>query len=393
MYDAVIIGSGLGGLLTGALLAKEGKSVYIAEKLNFYGGRCTAFDYKGYQIPTGAIHMIPFSRGPMKQVILDRLNLDIEFIDGGRAYVIHEDGTPEELTGGYTAKLFMKANLGDKIAKQYMDAFYEFALGIRSNEFSFKEKLNYIRFIKKYGHPRTPEGGFGNLTKKLVKFIKDHGGEMHLSTRAIDIIIDGNRANGIVVQRLGKTEIIKAHNVISNAGPKLTAELLGNKKYLLGKEYLKKLENHRTVPGIKIAVGCSHNVNPGPVTLTPFLNRVSGFSEPTIADPSLAPKGKHLILSHQEIRSDDIAHEIELGVQDIKSYIKDFDDSCEIISVHSYLRDHPVNHSPQGNDFSQFTKVKYLYLVGDGAKPSGLLMTEGVAESAKIVSDYILEGH
>ncbi len=392
MYDAAIIGSGLGGLLTGAMLAKEGKSVYIAEKLNFYGGRCTAFEYKGYQIPTGAIHMIPFSRGPMKQVILDRLNIDIEFIDGGRAYVVHEDGTPEELTGNYTAKLFLKASLGDKLAKQYMDSFYEFALGIRSSEFSYVEKLNYIRMIKKYGHPRTPQGGFGNLIKKLVKFIKDHGGEMHLSTRAIDVLVDGNVANGILVYRLGNTEIIKARNVISNIGPRLTAELLGKKRYLLGKQFIEKLKEHKTVPGIKIAVGCDHQVNPGPVTLTPFLKRVSGFSEPTIADPSLAPEGKHLILSHQEIRSSDINHEIELGVQDIKSYIKDFDESCEIISVHSYLNDHPVNHSPQGNDFSQFTKIKHFYLVGDGVKPSGLLMTEGVAESARIVADHILEG-
>ncbi len=42
-YDIVIIGSGLGGLVSAILLAKEGKSVCVLEKNNQYGGNLQTF--------------------------------------------------------------------------------------------------------------------------------------------------------------------------------------------------------------------------------------------------------------------------------------------------------------------------------------------------------------
>ena len=42
-YDVVIIGSGLGGLVSAVILAKEGKSVCVLEKNNQYGGNLQTF--------------------------------------------------------------------------------------------------------------------------------------------------------------------------------------------------------------------------------------------------------------------------------------------------------------------------------------------------------------
>ena len=39
-YDAIIVGGGLGGLITGGLLAKKGMETLIVEKNPFLGGRC-----------------------------------------------------------------------------------------------------------------------------------------------------------------------------------------------------------------------------------------------------------------------------------------------------------------------------------------------------------------
>ncbi|MBU4373185.1 MAG: NAD(P)-binding protein, partial [Euryarchaeota archaeon] len=58
-FDAIIIGSGLGGLLSGAILAKKGYKPLILEKLSFFGGKFTSFNYYGYEIPTGAFHALP----------------------------------------------------------------------------------------------------------------------------------------------------------------------------------------------------------------------------------------------------------------------------------------------------------------------------------------------
>src|SRR4030042_3225317 len=52
-YDIIIIGSGLGGLTSAALLSKAGYKTLVVEKLPFAGGRCATLDYHGYKISTG----------------------------------------------------------------------------------------------------------------------------------------------------------------------------------------------------------------------------------------------------------------------------------------------------------------------------------------------------
>ncbi len=47
-YDAIIIGSGIGGLITGAYLAEQGVKVLICEQHNQPGGCFTSFKRKGY---------------------------------------------------------------------------------------------------------------------------------------------------------------------------------------------------------------------------------------------------------------------------------------------------------------------------------------------------------
>lgn len=52
-YDIVIIGSGLGGLLTGALLSKQGYNVCIVEKNRILGGNLQTFKREGVVFDTG----------------------------------------------------------------------------------------------------------------------------------------------------------------------------------------------------------------------------------------------------------------------------------------------------------------------------------------------------
>src|SRR6185437_9945143 len=59
-FDAIIIGAGLGGLLSAAQLLQRGKRVVILERLPHCGGRFTAKTFQGAQISTGAVHMLPF---------------------------------------------------------------------------------------------------------------------------------------------------------------------------------------------------------------------------------------------------------------------------------------------------------------------------------------------
>ena len=70
----IVIGAGVGGLSSAAKLAQTSKyEVTLYERMSFAGGRFTQHDHDGFQIPTGAVHMIPHGKkGPFANLILGK---------------------------------------------------------------------------------------------------------------------------------------------------------------------------------------------------------------------------------------------------------------------------------------------------------------------------------
>ena len=48
-YDAVVVGGGIGGLITAGLLAKRGLETLVVEKAPFLGGTCRAMEWGGFR--------------------------------------------------------------------------------------------------------------------------------------------------------------------------------------------------------------------------------------------------------------------------------------------------------------------------------------------------------
>jgi hypothetical protein len=118
--------------------------------------------------------------------------------------------------------------------------------------------------------------------------------------------------------------------------------------------------------------------------------RIAGMVQPTNCDPSLAPAGKHLLISHQVIQSEDIEEEKRLAVADLQMMFGEtFEQHCHILTMSTYRGEWPVNRIAQGMDVSSNTPVQGLYLVGDAVKPSGYLMVEGVAQSVNHFLDLL----
>ncbi|MDG1901120.1 MAG: NAD(P)-binding protein [Bacteroidales bacterium] len=62
-YDSIILGSGLGGLLCGALMAKHGMKVLVLEKNYQYGGSLQSYNRKGYNFSTGLHYLGGLDKG------------------------------------------------------------------------------------------------------------------------------------------------------------------------------------------------------------------------------------------------------------------------------------------------------------------------------------------
>ncbi|MHA2212596.1 MAG: phytoene desaturase family protein [Candidatus Thorarchaeota archaeon] len=388
MSRVTIVGAGLGGLMTGALLAKKGFDVTVFERMNFLGGRFTSFEKDGVPIPTGAVHMIPHRKGPMKQILLDRLNLPLRLIDAGRPAIINKNGDEIDLGGIDAAKLFLKSMLRFSSAKRIMDSIYEFSIGLKGSEIPLRDRIAFMRRISSFSHHVTPQGGVKSVIDALVKSIRENNGTIRINHEVTSIKPMDHGGFEVEVE----SEHCRSEYVVANCSPQVLFGLLGNEARQLGPSFAQRVADNKPVPGIKIAVVCNHRVCPSSITFTPFLGVISGFSEPTIADPELAGQGRHLILSHQELEAGPIGEQIEVAMEDFRRFIPDFDESCRIVSTHVYRGVHPVNHASQCQDFEPVTDIQGLYLVGDGVKPRGYIMTEGVAKSVEIAVEEIAGG-
>jgi len=107
-YDAVVIGSGLGGLTAGALLAKAGYSVCLLERNFSLGGAASVFKV-GPLTVEASLHQTSDARNPrdLKHHILRELGIldEIEWLPTGPLYKVRGGPitAPFELPKGFTA--------------------------------------------------------------------------------------------------------------------------------------------------------------------------------------------------------------------------------------------------------------------------------------------------
>ncbi|CAJ0949434.1 unnamed protein product [Ranitomeya imitator] len=71
--DALVIGSGVGGLSAAAALAKAGKRVLVLEQHDQAGGSCHTFQEHGYEFDVGLHYVGQMHEGGMLRVIMDQL--------------------------------------------------------------------------------------------------------------------------------------------------------------------------------------------------------------------------------------------------------------------------------------------------------------------------------
>ncbi|WP_042697683.1 phytoene desaturase family protein [Thermococcus sp. PK] len=396
----VTIGAGLGGLLTSAFLARAGHEVTVLEKAPFVGGRFTNLNYQGFQLSTGALHMVPHGEdGPLAH-LLKLLNANVEivnsdpkgkfFIDGNlyhyregwkhlslkekaKAMKLLAEVKANKLPTGEDANMssweWLEEKIGDnEFVYLFIKSFLGWAVSLAPEEVPAIELAKEIKATLKWGGPGLIKGGCKAVTEELARIVRENGGNIITRKKAVEI--DENK----VITADG--EEYPYDVLISNIGIKETVELFGRNKF--DREYLKKVDSLKPAEGIKINVALKGKPRIGnTVVFTLDTKRINGYNEPSALTPELARDGYTLIMTHQALRSKDVKKEQKLGLEDLYYLFPELDKEGEVLMVQTYLDRNPVNRVASGMhlDFP----LENVYIVGDANKGEGGIEVEGIA--------------
>lgn len=408
-----IIGAGLGGLLAGAALSKD-HDVEIFERLEIYGGRFTNLPYRGFQLSTGAFHMIPHGpTGPLALLLKDvgamvnivKTKPDATFMKKDNTQISFYDfkdllsPSAQARIPAMLLRIFThsKGTVADMVGNDpewlaIANSCCGWALSTTADNTPATEAVAIIKNTRKfgangkYGTPGVPMGGCKAVVDALVEVIRANGGNIHVNSRVDSILVSDGKATGIVVNG----DKVSADMVISNIGHKLTSRMYDPK--FLEPKYGEVVNKVRPSAGIKIVLAAEEPLVGHPAAMfTPYTQRVNGINEVTHIDPSLAPEGMHLTMSHQTMRTDDVRNEIRLGLQDLRNMFPG--KKYSVLMVQSYRDDWPVNRISSGFDLGNLTPVKGLYIVGDGAKGKGGIEVEGIALGVRNLLDTLKKAY
>lgn len=264
-YDAIIIGSGIGGLTAGAILAKNGKKVLLLEKNNKPGGYASSFAKGNFTFET-SLHLISGAVCTAIKNILEKSGVteELEVLKPSYTYRSifpnHDISVPQNDLHKYIdilvrefpnekdniIKLFKKMLLVFcDINKSYasatshpnLDYYASISYSDMLSEFTNNLKLKSIiaQLWPYYGLPPTqmiasyfcflwsdymytgayyPKGGSQTISNKFVDVIKKNSGDVILNTEVKEIIVKRGTAKGVYTKNKGA---FFADSIISNA--------------------------------------------------------------------------------------------------------------------------------------------------------------------------------
>jgi phytoene dehydrogenase-like protein len=302
-YDAVVIGSGVGGLVAANLLAREGLSVLLVEQHYMAGGFCSTFRRAGYTFDA-ATHFYPLLGNP--ETLTGKLLADLgvetgwvrmdpvdtfHFPDGSRFRVPADLDTylarlraefPEEagaldaffaeVREAYLLGLlaYFRGRVRPRLeryrpltVRQVLDRHFrseKLKLLLTADcphwgsppcrtSFVFDSMLRLSYFLGNY----YPEGGSQAFADELALRFEERGGHILMSTRVDRILVEDGAARGVEMETvrgsLRGERTVRAGAVISNA------DLLQTYERLLGEARV-GAETLRAVRGLRPTYPC-----------------------------------------------------------------------------------------------------------------------------------------
>ncbi len=311
-YDAIIIGAGVGGLATNAILTLNGYKTLLIEKNSSVGGRCGGYVYKheGHEIKVDyGCHVINRCQyGPINEVLKKlKMENELEWYNSDKIPFVIVDGDeaigivgvdlnetesiipfdkekfiakglePVNYENLYNKMLRVLKGVSPKKSHRYNDTAYStwmeekqlppgikdiltflFIAGIVSlgSEGSAGEYIRIIFYViessvksmmdKKCLSLGYPIGGCRAIPETIWKGIEKIGGELKLNTSVKEILIENDKAVGVITE---KGEKFEAPLIISNIGLKETIlGIVGETHF--ASEYIQNIKSLRPSLGV-----------------------------------------------------------------------------------------------------------------------------------------------
>lgn len=408
MKSVVIIGAGLGGLLTGAYMAKKGFSVKVFEKLAIPGGRFTHFDYQGFSVPSGAFHAFPGGgNGPLARS-LRTIGIEVELIFPQPAFMVNVDGDYYPLsvkrkknrhTGlrkriGLSSSLRIRmqlvrillraaCNQDQSIAEVLhsisaadltvllFDHLTKFSLGVSVEEASATSLVKAL-FAQRFSDEGILRYGNRALIEKLSQFINKHGGEICCEQTVERINIKEKRAESVL---LADGRLVNADIIISNAEPAATVAMLG--------EYA-PVEMKRKAERLIPAYGAAHSIrsrqplfNHRSIDIPLQLAFISGIIPISELTAELSPSGWHYALAYQWLdRKENVAEQLAGAQQELTGYLGRH---AEVFNSAVYYGNHPaatvsscLHQQGDARFAAEVAGLENIFLVGQHVQGNGI---------------------
>lgn len=340
--NVVVIGAGISGLSTAALLTKENISVQVFEKSSKVGGRTTSMKFKDHILDNG-FHIMPFYKTSAVYQILKKIGivsqLELALVDDiaffkDKKFFKYPRGIVDILKLSvipFTSRikllqiLFPMAFSSMKKAESYDNRkLTEVTEKLDKNTRSFFDAVCMLAFAdipdrvslgefmrtmiranpfkggtSEFAYPN--EGGYDRISEKLSKFVQENGNKVKLDFPIRKISIKNGKVNGVIAMN---GEFIKANSVVVSLPAYMAIKQLFDKD-LFDEKFLKNVERlNKTTSVIETHFCTSERIDTKQVVFPIGNYTAKGIFFISNITSKVSPPGQHLLMAGTPVPSE-----------------------------------------------------------------------------------------
>lgn len=437
MKTAVIVGAGVGGLCTAALLARDGIRVTVVERRGRVGGRTASETYRSHKLDNG-FHIMPFyKKSALYEVLLTlglagRANLaavtDIAFHSEGRFHRY-----PTGIAGilGLTLvpfasrirllRLLLPMAFSSMSAAEKMDgtsltrvtggldprtrAFFDAVCMLAFADVPGRISLGeFVRTIiranpfrggtSRFAYPAG--GGYDSLCHVLAEYVQGRGGTIRLSESVKRVEVRGGRARGVVGSR---GDVLEADCTVVSAPAYQAVNLVGREE--LGERAVSEMNRlNQATSVVEVHYAVDRRLDKRHIVFPVGNGAAKGVFLTSNICPALCPSGEHQLIAGAPVDAETAGS---------GGAVREMADAMrrDIEGIYPGFSDHVIWERPRAWQFVEATakrpglvwrskmphtipNIGGLFFVGDSTVSYGI-GTDSAAHSALLCRPRILD--